>query len=158
MGTVVEGEVVVRAARPEDLPAITDLLKAADLPIQGIAEWLSRFVVAEHAGTIAGVAGVEVYGADGLLRSVAVADEWRGRGLGGALTGEVLALARKDGLRAVYLLTETAENYFPRHRFRRIERREVPEPVTHSVEFRELCPASSVVMVATLAGSNMEAT
>lgn len=142
-----EGQVVVRTARPEDLPAITHLLTTAGLPVEGVAEWLSHFVVAEAEARIAGVAGVEVHGSDGLLRSVAVSEEWRGRGLGAALTSEALASARKDGLRAVYLLTETAENYFPRHGFRRIERGEVPEPVTHSVEFRELCPASSVVMV-----------
>lgn len=147
MGTVMEANVVLRAAGPGDLPAITDLLTVAALPIQGVAEWLGRFVVAEVEGRIAGVAGLEVYGTDGLLRSVAVADGWRGRGLGGALTTEALVSARREGVRAVYLLTETAENYFPRHGFRRIARSEVPERVTHSVEFRELCPASSVVMV-----------
>ncbi len=147
MERVMAGGVALRAARPEDLPAITDLLATAGLPLQGVAEWLSRFVVAEHDGTIAGVAGLEVYGTDGLLRSVAVAEAWRGRGLGGALTAEALASARADGLRAVYLLTETAEHYFPRLGFRRIERGEVPDPVTQSVEFRELCPVSSIVMV-----------
>ncbi len=150
MRAVTQGNEVLRVARPEDLPVLEALLAAAGLPTEGVAEWLPGFVVAEHEGRIVGVAGLEVYGADGLLRSVAVAEEWRGRGLGSALTAEVLAGARRDGLRAVYLLTETAENYFPKHGFRRIARSEVPEPVTHSVEFRELCPASSTVMVTAL--------
>lgn len=153
MGAGTQGQAILRAARPEDLPAIGALLEASGLPTEGVADWLSHFVVAESEGRIAGVAGLEVYGADGLLRSVAVADAWRGRGLGGALTTEVLTAASKSGLRAVYLLTETAEGYFPKHGFRRIARGEVPEPVTRSVEFRELCPASSTVMVRTLAST-----
>ncbi len=157
MASVTKGEAILRAARPEDLPAIEALLTGAGLPTAGVADSLAHFVVAEHDGAIVGVAGLEVYGADALLRSVAVADRWRGRGLGGALTGSVLAAAKADGLRAVYLLTETAESYFPKHGFRRSARAEVPEPVTHSVEFRELCPASSTVMVLTLAGDQAEA-
>lgn len=149
MQSVTQENAILRAARPEDLQAVEALLTAADLPTQGVAAWLPQFVVADAAGTIVGVAGLEVYGADALLRSVAVASEWRGRGVGSALTAEVLAAARRRGIRAVYLLTETAENYFPKLGFRRIARSEVPEPVTHSAEFRELCPASSTVMVTT---------
>lgn len=148
----VQGSTILRAARPEDYPAIAALLVAAGLPTDGVMEWLPRFGDDEHEGRVAGVAGLEVHGGDGLLRSVAVAEEWRGRGLGNVLTAEVLASARKEGLRAVYLLTDTAENYFPRLGFRRIARSEVPEPVTQSVEFRELCPASSTVMVTMLGG------
>ncbi|HET9984487.1 MAG TPA: arsenic resistance N-acetyltransferase ArsN2 [Longimicrobiales bacterium] len=145
-----EGDVVLRPARPEDLPAVEALLEAALLPTAGVAEWLPRFVVAERAGRIVGVAGLEVYGADGLLRSVAVDGDWRGRGLGRALTDEVLAVATREGVRTVYLLTETAERYFPRHGFRRIARQEVSEAVQASVEFRELCPVSSTVMARSL--------
>ena len=57
-----------------------------------------------------------------------------------------LSHARERGLGAVYLLTTTAEGYFPRFGFARITREEVPDPVQASVEFREACPASAVVM------------
>lgn len=152
MGRDVEpGEVVLRPARPEDLPAVLALLEAAGLPTAGVAEWLPRFVVAEGAGGLAGVAGLEAYGDDALLRSVAVAEGWRGRGLGGRLTDAVLASAAAAGVRTVYLLTETAEGFFPRHGFRRIPREEASAAVRASAEFRELCPASSAVMARTLA-------
>lgn len=147
MGSVMQDNVVFRAACPEDLPAVEALLVRSSLPTAGVAEWLPHFVVAEMGGGIAAVAGAEVHGEYGLLRSVAVEEEWRGRGLGRALTTEVLASAMRDGLRAVYLLTQTADTYFPRLGFRRISRGDVPEPVTHSLEFRELCPVSSTVMV-----------
>ena len=137
---------VLRPARPEDLGSALALLADAGLPAAGVSEWFERFVVAEDRGRIVGVAGLEVYGTDGLLRSVAVAEDWRGRGLGGALTEEVLSLGARAGLSAVYLLTETAEGFYPRHGFVRIEREQASDAVKASAEFRELCPASSVVM------------
>lgn len=136
----------VRAAEPRELAAMEALLASSSLPTEGVAERLADFLVAEAAGEVVGLAGLERHGADGLLRSVAVSPSWRGRGLGVALTEGVLEHARSLGLRAVYLLTTTAEDYFPRHGFRQIERGAVPEGVASSSEFRELCPASAVVM------------
>lgn len=143
----ITSDVVLRPTRPEDLAAALELLKAANLPVSGVEEWFDRFVVAEHGGAIVGVAGLEVYGTDGLLRSVAVSADWRGRGLGGALTEEILGRSAQEGITALYLLTETAEGFFPRHGFRRIERDDASEGIRASSEFRDLCPASAVVMV-----------
>lgn len=137
----------LRPARPADRAAVHALLEAAGLPVAGVDAWFPRFVVAEAAGGIAGVAGLEAHGSDGLLRSVAVAEAWRGRGLGIALTEEVARRAAAEGLEALYLLTETAEAFFARQGFRRIDRQQASEAVRQSVEFRELCPASSTVMV-----------
>jgi N-acetylglutamate synthase and related acetyltransferases len=70
----------------------------------------------------------------------------RSTGLGLALVDRILRHARERGLGAVYLLTTTAEGYFPRFGFTRVARDEVPDPVRASVEFREACPASAVAM------------
>jgi amino-acid N-acetyltransferase len=145
-------DVVLRPMRAEDLERVLDLLRGAGLPPQGVAAAPGAYLVAESAGDIAGIAGLERYGRDGLLRSLAVSPAWRGRGLGGALTEEILATAARDGLQSVYLLTETAADFFPRYGFRRIERSDVAEDVRTSAEFAELCPASSVVMVRSCAG------
>ena len=51
------------------------------------------------------------------------------------------------GLRRLYLLTTTAEEYFPRYGFRRIPRESASPAARESVEFREACPASAVTMV-----------
>ena len=140
-------DVVLRPMRPEDLGPALALLREAKLPLQGVEAQPDAYTVAESAGEIVGLAGLERYGRDGLLRSLAVAPGWRGRGLGGALTGEILARADREGLDAVYLLTETAADFFPRYGFRRIERSGVAGGVRASAEFAELCPASSLVMV-----------
>jgi amino-acid N-acetyltransferase len=139
--------VVLRSATSSDLGAVSGLLEESGLTTAGVAEHLDRFVIAEGEGRLVGVAGLEAHGREGVLRSVAVHSAFRGRGLGERLTGQVLEEAHGMGLRCLYLLTTTAESYFPRHGFRRIARDEASPEVQRSVEFREACPASAVAMV-----------
>ena len=60
--------------------------------------------------------------------------------------GKDLVLARERGVSAIFLLTTTAEDFFPRFGFERVSRAAVPESVRASVEFQSACPASAVVM------------
>lgn len=137
----------LRAAHVRDLAAIEQLLAASGLPLDGVAESLGDFIVAEADGALVGVGGLEVCCENALLRSVAVAPEWRSRRLGRALVTRLIADAEARGIRALYLLTTTAEHYFPRFGFQRIGRDAVPEDVRATAEFRTACPASAVVMM-----------
>ena len=141
----------IRPAAPDDLPAVERLLAASKLPLDGVREALPTFVVAQSGDDIVGVAGLEVCCDNALLRSVAVADAWRSRGLGRALVTRVIADAESRGLDALYLLTTTAERYFPSFGFRQIGRDEVPADVRETKEFRSACPASAVVMARPIA-------
>lgn len=145
--------VSLRRASPQDAKAVAHLLAQQALPQAGVAEWLDHFWVAEHGDAVVGVAGVELYGPAALLRSVAVDPAWRGTGLGRLLTEHALQEAEAAGARDIYLLTTTAERYFPRIGFACISREVVPQAVTASVEFREACPASAVVMHRALGGA-----
>lgn len=140
----------LRAAAPGDLVEIERLLTAAGLPLAGVPEALPNFVVAESGSAadahLVGVAGLEVCRDNALLRSVAVAPEWRSRGLGRALVTRVIADAEARGLRALYLLTTTAEHYFPSFGFERITREVVPADVRATKEFTSACPDTAVVM------------
>ena len=142
----------IRPARPSDLGAVERLLTASKLPVDGVAELLEGFVVAETENGLAGVAGLERCADDALLRSVAVAEEWRGRGVGNALVTQLIANAEQEGLERLYLLTTTADRWFPAFGFRRITRDDVPDPVRRTSEFRDICPSSAIVMVRTVAG------
>lgn len=148
----------LRAARPADLPAIERLLTAAALPLDGVREALGAqppgFVVADLDGVLVGVAGLEVCCENALLRSVSVAPEWRRRGLGRALVTRIVAEAEARGIRALYLLTTTAEQYFPSFGFARVERDAVPDDVRATAEFRSACPASAVVMTRAVCAPN----
>jgi len=146
-------EAALRAATQRDLPAIEALLVSSGLPTAGVAEALRGFVVAESEDDkrIVGVVGLEDCGQEyALLRSAAVDPEWRGTGLGRRLVTHVIADAESRGLKALYLLTTTAERYFPSFGFERTHRDVVPDEVKQSVEFREACPSSATVMALVL--------
>lgn len=136
----------IRTARGDDLPRVEKLLLASELPTDGVAGVLPTFVVAELGSDLVGVAGLEVCCDNALLRSVAVAPEWRSHGLGRALVTRVIADAEARGINALYLLTTTAERYFPSFGFTPVARDTVPEDIRQTSEFREACPASAVVM------------
>ncbi len=137
----------IRPARREDLDAALRLVRAAALPADGIRQqWGDGYAVAVEGDAVVGVAGVEVHGRSGLLRSVAVAPEARGTGLGQALTRDRVEWSRVAGLDALYLLTTTAEGFFPRLGFLPVERDSVPAEVRESGEFRDVCPASAAVL------------
>jgi len=142
----------LRPARADDLAAVERLLASSQLPLDGVREALGTFVVAVSGTDLVGVAGLEVCCDNALLRSVAVADDWRSRGLGRALVTRTIADAEARGIHALYLLTTTAERYFPSFGFREIARNDVPEDVRETAEFRGACPASATVMCRILRG------
>jgi amino-acid N-acetyltransferase len=138
---------VVGPMKAGELDAVLALLARLGLPVEGLAEHAGTTLVArEHGGRIVGSAALEVYGSEALLRSVAVDPSCQGLGLGRRLTEAALALANRAGLSRVYLLTQTAERFFPRFGFRAIARDDVPPSVRQSVEFRSACPASAIAM------------
>ena len=144
--------VELRGARSGDLPGVLTLLRAAELPSAGVAEMFSHFFVAEQDGRLIGAAGLEIYGPSALLRSVVVEDEWRGSGVGRRLIDLALREAKTRGIEDVFLLTTTAEHYFPRFGFACVSREAVSQDVKASMEFQGACPASATVMRKTLAG------
>lgn len=137
----------VRSARSEDVEQVRDLLRLADLPLDGLEhQFGENFAVAIEGTRVVGVEGIECYGQDGLLRSAAVDVAHRTHGIGGVLTRDRLAWARRQRLRAIYLLTTTAKDYFPRFGFVEVERTEAPEGIRQSREFADACPASATFM------------
>ena len=142
--------VLIEPAHADDLPAIVSLLERGRLPRAGIEHHVDTAVVARDGARVVGCAAVELYDTAGLLRSVAVDPDARGQGLGLRLTDAALALARARGARTVYLLTETAAEFFPRFGFRPIPRDLVAPAVRQSIEFTSACPAAAEAMMADL--------
>lgn len=130
----------LRHAGSTDIRHLTDFLKANSLPTVGVQDCLENFIIAVNAdGSWVGVAGYEMYGRNALLRSVAVDKRSRNLGHGRTLVETALANARKQGAQTVYLLTETAEQYFSRLGFTPIERDRIEPAVKNSPEFGECC-------------------
>jgi amino-acid N-acetyltransferase len=135
-----------RCARQQDLPAITELLAAAQLTSDGVAEHLDAFLVAEAEGAVVGVGGLELYGSVALLRSLAVAARHRRRGFAGAICDGLEAEAARRGVEALYLLTETADGFFARRGYAVAARDDAPPAIRTSAQFATLCPKSAVLM------------
>jgi amino-acid N-acetyltransferase len=137
---------MIEAAHERDLPEIHRLLERLQLPIEGVDDHVRTMLVARDGARVVGTAALELYPDGALLRSVAVDPARQGRRLGHDLTEAAIQLARSHGARSVFLLTTTAERFFPRFGFVPIARDDVPASVQASVEFRSACPASAVVM------------
>jgi amino-acid N-acetyltransferase len=140
----------IRPATQADLPTILALLAESGLPADGLAEHLGTALVACRGSSVVGSAALELWGHSALLRSVAVQETWRGKGLGRQLAQAALDLARQQQVDRVYLLTETAEQYFRRFGFQQVERAHVDLAIQQSIEFTSACPVSAQVMVLAL--------
>lgn len=141
---------VIGVVEPREHEAVVALLTRQHLPLDGLADHWPSMLVARRNGEVVGSAGLELYRDGALLRSVAVDDRHRGQGIGQALARAAIGLADAQHMPAVYLLTTTADQFFPRLGFERITRTDVPASVQTSVEFTSACPASAVVMRRTL--------
>jgi amino-acid N-acetyltransferase len=137
---------IIERANPGDLPEVHTLLQRSQLPLDGLDEHVETMIVAREASHVVGTAALELYADGALLRSVVVDPAVQGRQLGHKLTETALQMAQQHGVRAVFLLTTTAEAFFPKFGFEPVARADVPASVQASVEFRYACPASAVVM------------
>jgi N-acetylglutamate synthase-like GNAT family acetyltransferase len=136
-----------RVATAGDLEKVKSFLRENELPDLGVDGWVENFLIIEaENGSWVGVAGLELYGESGLLRSVAVDKGSRREGHGRTLVSAVLASAKSRGLRRLYLLTDDASSYFERLGFQVVDRKDVVEAVKASLEFTEACPESATVM------------
>ena len=137
---------MIEPAHDRDLPEVRGLLERLNLPIAGVDDHVRTMLVAREGGQVVGTAALELYADGALLRSVAVDPVRQGGGLGHRLTEAALRLAETHGAPAVFLLTTTAERFFPSFGFERITRDDVPATVRASIEFQSACPASAIVM------------
>ena len=138
----------VERATPADFPAIRWLLSFESQPWQDLTELsLSQFLVIREQGQVHGAIGLECYGEVALLRSLVVSEELRGLGYGGKLVAAAESRAEQLSVRSIYLLTNTAADFFVARGFRRISRDDAPSAVKATAQFSALCPSTAVLMV-----------
>jgi amino-acid N-acetyltransferase len=132
--------------RPPRSTAVA-LLQAQGLPVSDITgEHLEHFFFVGSDGSPTGLIGLELYGTNALLRSLVVAENARGKGLGSILIDHAEQYAASKGVGSIYLLTTTAEAFFKHLGYERIERSAAPPSIERTREFASLCPASSAFM------------
>jgi amino-acid N-acetyltransferase len=141
----------LRTATRDDAETIRLLLEHNGLPTSDLMSSKPQFIVACEGKAIVAAGALQFFGGAALLRSVVVASALRGTGLGRIVVEELERVARAARLTQLVLLTETAKQFFEQQGYRVLDRREVPQDVQESEEFRSLCPASATCMAKTLA-------
>lgn len=136
----------LQPATSDDAPLIQQWLQQNHLPSSDIPTRLDAIFLYRIGTEAVGLGGIEQYDAYGLLRSIVVADSFRGNGLGKRLCQMLLEQAVQQGIRELYLLTETAEPLFEKLGFEAIDRRTVPPEIQQTSEFSQLCPATAICM------------
>lgn len=135
-----------RGAVPADLPQIQCLLQNSQLPIDDFTIHLTNFLLCFNDQALVGAISLEIYAEIALLRSLAVSNDYRGIGLGQDLTEKILTSARKKELQHLYLLTNTAVTFFEKFGFVSTARTQAPKAILQTTSFRDLCPASAILM------------
>ncbi|HET7706502.1 MAG TPA: arsenic resistance N-acetyltransferase ArsN2 [Thermoanaerobaculia bacterium] len=139
-------QIVIAPAVEADVPAIKDLLTSASLPTAGVDDHWQTFLVARDGDKLIGCGGAEAYPTAALIRSIAVDPAYRSHGVGRRIVRQLLDRLASRGLREFYLLTTTAEDYFARRGFKKIDRDEVHPQLMASRELQDACPASATCM------------
>jgi amino-acid N-acetyltransferase len=142
--------VTISDATADNFAAVTRFLEANKLPEAGLEVHASDVLVARNGSTLLATAALEIYDDNALLRSIAVEERARGTGLGQSITRAAIDRARQKGVTHLFLLTETAPDFFRRFGFVDVDRDAVPTAIRSTVEFASACPASAPVMVLVL--------
>ena len=139
-------EIEFSGAREKDLAAIKGLLTANNLPLAGVDEHWKTFIVAREGDRVVGCGGAEAHPFVALIRSVAVAEDRRGTGVGRKIVRQLLDRLASRGVREFYLLTTSAEGYFHKRGFKTIDRDELHPQLLGSAELQGGCPDTATCM------------
>jgi len=139
-------DVRYRLATTADRGTIATLLDVEKLPSGDLASSGVILLLAEIDTRVVGCVGIEPYGESGLIRSLCITPDCRRRGIARALVQRAEALALNGGIRTLYLLTDTAADFWRAHSYEMVARETAPTPIRASAEFANLCPVSAVCM------------
>ncbi|MDX2089930.1 MAG: UDP-N-acetylmuramate--L-alanine ligase [Kofleriaceae bacterium] len=129
----------MRPARHDDLAAVRTLLASVGLAEAVREEQITSFFTLRNEKGLVGSVALEVYGDDSILHSLAVDPEFRGAGYGWMLADMAVSQARWRGVRRIYLLTETASDFFAaKFGFRIVDRSTLSKSVAQSETFQHI--------------------
>lgn len=121
-------------------------LQSAGLTLEGFAESSRCFLYRKLGGEAVGTGAFELHGDQALIRSVVVAEQQRGRGIGRNLLPILLARTREAGVRQAWLLTEGAEAFFEKSGFKSVPREAAPAEILSTRQATGLCSTRALLM------------
>ena len=145
--------VEIRPTTAADFESAKRLLKKAGLPTADLQVATLR-LAADCNGELRGLIGLEDYGKCALLRSLVIADEARGTGVGSLLMAALESECAAAGIDELWLLTIDADGFFAARDYAVRQRSDAPPDIRASREFSGLCPDSAILMSKTLASGS----
>ena len=142
-GAAIRCRRTIISLRRADLAQLEALLRASHLPTEDCDEQVQHYCASYAGDELIATGAIEPVAQCGLLRSVVVREDYRGRGLARRITNHLLDQARNEGRLVVYLLTETAQTYFADLGFMLMARADVPKAISLTRQFTSLCPESA---------------
>lgn len=129
-----------------NLESLTESLRAEGLPHADLYEPEREFFQLQQGDQLVGYVGIEGATADRLVRSFLVFRSHRREGIGSEALALLELLLVSRGVETLHLLTTTAAPFFQHHGFKIRARTTAPSAIQHTLEFRNLCPASANYM------------
>jgi UDP-N-acetylmuramate: L-alanyl-gamma-D-glutamyl-meso-diaminopimelate ligase len=137
----------MRPAHREDMAAVRRVLSVTSLEEPARDDQQGSFFVLRNEDGTVGCVSLEVLGDDAILRALAVDPKFRGAGYGWMLADMAVSQARWRGVRRIYLLTETASDFFAaKFGFRVVDRSTLSRQVAASETFSRPVGAQQVAM------------
>ena len=137
----------MRPAHREDMVAVRRVLAVTSLEEPARDEQQGSFFVLRNEDGTVGCVSLEVLGNDAILRALAVDSKFRGAGYGWMLADMAVSQARWRGVRRIYLLTESASDFFAaKFGFRVVDRSTLSKQVGASETFTRAARAQQVAM------------
>ena len=123
-----QGSLIVRPARTGDIKSIRSIIDAYVLGRRLLSketvtlyESVQEFIIAEYEGAIVGCGALHVLWEDlAEVRTVAVLESMRGKGVGNAIIENIVTRARSIGVARIFCLTFETD-FFARNGFEVIE-------------------------------------
>jgi len=141
---------LIEQASDFDFATIIQLLTENNLPSGDIEPGKQTFYIARNQNQILGCVGIEIYEQHGLLRSIAISENFKNTGIGKNLYHHIIKFCLKINLQNLYLLTTTADSYFDKFGWSKINRDVMPLAIQKSKEFSSLCPSTAICMTLSL--------
>jgi len=144
MGTNIILPTTFSGVRPGEETDVFGLITDAGLSTQDLDQAkLVHFIVARTGDTIIGTVGLEPAGEEALLRSLAVAENYRKQTIATRLVTAIEKYSRSHGITAMYVLTLDAADFFLKQGYRPTDRQAASAELQATEEFRTLCPATA---------------
>lgn len=137
----------IQKAEIGQLEEIQNLLKNSGLPYEDIGMHLNNFLCVMNNEKIIAAGGFEIYDDVALLRSLAVTEAKRNEGLGQLIYAALIEHAKTKNIKQIYLLTETAEKFFIKNGFTKVERNIIPDTIKNTYEYKVLCAESAILLM-----------